>query len=736
MPFLHEQLAGVVSAEELWALVTDRLNMPMKSRHVSQHRFSPVEATAFVAAGERVGLDSQVLATEYWNRANKAGFADALAQTKSERRGGFDSIQIGWDLKHAVDYQIGWLRIAGVPVPLAVLEELSEHAHALAALAKANRSHVQDYLPSIEQVGPVLNAAELREVRLAAAEGIFDHAQSVGFRMISERVGELADALNNIERYGLSDGDKLGKALYWMSPYFRNPSYAALFDRRGAPVLPEFFGRWDWSAHTEQVYGKFLVATSDPEFKGRPRGRAIESLIDLIDNADTSSQNRHPVGIFDQSYAALALHHAPSPGMARALRKRLDDLVEAFGDSGSSSMRELLGRVAEADKSHAAESVEHALAYELKHDGLTRTLMTPQHMGVVLDLYEHFGGGLERGPLREGIQGYLVDKLVNGHVDSFLVGLASRLGLGPDKKPDMYQGVVRLIAAKAQRIVQIGPLLVDSHVIADDKKSLSQIAGQLANLAVHLNSPCILHEQLGLAANAAFRTKFGYGLHYLSELAIAYESTVGVSPLEIISSHVDTEQLKALFMYEKDQTRKARIDGQERIHILNLYDSAHTVLFGGPVPRQAKSTGAKTPQQQQRSQPQVSNDVTIYIGSRKVNGADRQTVDGIRAGLEGKVNGELHLNRSSVPGKGELYGIAMSPSDFVTALNDSSLSSAVQAVYFSGAIMPQNIDTTKFRMVRDGSGVFIQTTPTPNTFAIHHIKSLAEAATSKAYQQR
>ena len=55
--------------------------------------------------------------------------------------------------------------------------------------------------------------------------------------------------------------------------------------------------------------------------------------------------------------------------------------------------------------------------------------------------------------------------------------------------------------------------------------------------------------------------------------------------------------------------------------------------------------------------------------------------------------------------------------------------SAIQAVYFdSEAPGSGSLDKSAFRIVEADGGVYVQTAPVPNTFALHHLRTLGTLA--------
>ncbi len=79
----------------------------------------------------------------------------------------------------------------------------------------------------------------------------------------------------------------------------------------------------------------------------------------------------------------------------------------------------------------------------------------------------------------------------------------------------------------------------------------------------------------------------------------------------------------------------------------------------------------------------------------------------------------------------------MSTEDFLEDVKGGFMPSAVQAVYLNSRA-PESLgkDTVNFRVVEADGGVYVQTAPTPGTFALHHMGALASALSGSKPEDR
>ncbi len=677
---LVDLLESVSSQEDLWAAVGNRITR--RHYRFGRSRFEKEEIDAFIDAGRRVGLEPEQIALEYWRRANKDSIYSAFGLAEESLGSRYVDVHEGYDLKNAIDDHLGWMREAEVPIPAAVMDELLPYAKVLAAHLRANRFYPHELMPVVRMFADRLPDFDELEV-IAAKSLIKNKVNSPLLFRTREEAEDLARSMNILENHSALGEDHYNVLLHQIGNAFE--WQWGLMD-----YYLTFFKVWNWSAHSDDVYSMLFAAALDSRRNPGPLGMKV------------NMKAWHDI---------LSETAKPSPALSRLLEMSAEELHEI-------SAQEIYHELASsASDSSVKEALESILEREFSHPGFMDVPLRPSQIGFMASFYEGLGNP------GQSLMGKVEDYAITALSRMDFTGAVSLVSRFPkERQRAICQSAISGLTEAAGRAYRHNSPSRDSITAAKDR--LSDDSRRIVAIAKVSNDRAALHANIEQITREIPSTRFGIGLHYLSSLVIDYFNAFGESPLYVILGASWPDQIKDYFVAEKGFNSHARISPGERAEIDALYERAFRILFGMPVPERPR---AATKQIEAKKESPM---VIAYIGSRSFDGSDRETVELLRANLELRLAG-ITLEEGNVPGKGRVYGICMTPDAFAKAAREGILPE-IQAVYITG--IPK-IEDRKFTVTKEGGGYYLQTAPQPNTFAIHHVNSVAAALSGSAPAQ-
>ncbi len=682
---LVDLLESVSSQEDLWAAVGNRITR--QHYRFGRSRFAREEIDAFIDGGRRAGLEPEQLALEYWKRANKDSVYSAFGLAEESLGSRYVDAHSGYDLKNAIYDHLGWMREAEVPIPAAVMDELLPYAKVLAAHLRANRFYPHELMPVVRMFADRLPDFDELEV-IAAKSLIKNKVNSPLLFRTREEAEDLARSMNILESHSALGEDyynvflhKIERAFEWqwgLMEYYTT-----------------FFKVWNWSAHSDDVYSMLFAAALD----SRRNPDSLGMKVNMMSWHDILSETAKP-----------------SPALSRLLEMSAEELHEI-------SAQKLYHELGSASDSSVKEALESILEREFSHPGFMNVPLRPSQIGFMASLY----AGL--GDPSQSLMGNVEDYAVTALSGMDFIGAGSLVSHFPEERQRaICQSAISGLTEAAGRAYRHNSPSRDSITSAKDR--LSGYSRRIVAIAKIANDRAAAHANIEQITREIPSTRFGIGLHYLSSLVIDYFNAFGESPLYVILGASLPDQIKDYFAAEKSFNRRARIYPDERAEIDALYERAFKILFGMPIPERPRAPERPRTATKQIEAKKESPMVIAYIGSRSYDGSDRETVELLLKNLESRLSG-ITLEEGTVPGKGRVYGIGMTPDAFAKAAEEGILP-GIQAVYVSR--LPK-IDDRKFKATRHEAGYILQTAPTPNTFAIHHLNSLAAALSGSAPAQ-